>query len=59
MLYSTEIEMALVVDAEKQYLLVQLHPKQDLVFSVKLHFGLTLYPLSIVPYPLVLSFHKI
>ena len=29
---------------------------QDLVFSVKLHFGLTLYPLSLplVPYPLVL-----
>ena len=30
--------------------------KQDLVLSVKLHFGLTLYPLSLplVPYPLVL-----
>ena len=26
--------------------------KQDLVFSVKLHFGLTLYPLSLIPYPL-------
>ena len=28
--------------------------KQDLVFSVKLHFGLTLYPLSLIPYPLSL-----
>ena len=28
--------------------------QQDLVFSVKLHFGLTLYPLSLIPYPLSL-----
>ena len=26
----------------------------DLVFSVKLHFSLTLYPLSLIPYPLFL-----
>ena len=25
--------------------------KQDLVFTVKLQFGLTLYPLSLIPYP--------
>ena len=35
--------------------------KQDLVFSVKLHLGLTLYPLSLplVPYPLVLFLSQI
>ena len=34
--------------------------QQDLVFSVKLYFGLTLYPLSLplVPYPLVLFFSR-
>ena len=37
-------------NADKKYRI------QDLVFSVKLHFGLTIYPLSLplVPYPLVL-----
>ena len=33
--------------------------KQDLVFSVKLHFGLSLYPLSLIPYALSLILYPL
>ena len=52
----TELHNSLISSFEWQHAMDTRRKRKDLVSSVKLHFGLTLYPLSLplVPYPLIL-----